>query len=188
MVVYEIQFFYTYYRSLKASRYSIASVKLLDSLLRVSGSPRPESGVWSLESSRAEANPFWDSGSRDRSDPRSGNRTVSDISPTAFLKSMRRCGGSILCHGIAIQYEALAKARVTGSTRSNNTSSSPEASSNSSTSKQTFKMSGYGGGGAPRVRKIMTQAINLIFEFLKNVRVMLPSMSTGCHQCGRKST
>ena len=32
-------------------------------------------------------------------------------------------------------------------------------------------MSGYGGGGAPRVRKVMTQAINLIFEFLKNVRI-----------------
>lgn len=29
---------------------------------------------------------------------------------------------------------------------------------------------GRGGGGAPRVRKVMTQAINLIFEFLKNVR------------------
>jgi hypothetical protein len=29
---------------------------------------------------------------------------------------------------------------------------------------------GGGGGGAPRVRKVMTQAINLIFEFLKNVR------------------
>jgi hypothetical protein len=28
---------------------------------------------------------------------------------------------------------------------------------------------GGGGGGAPRVRKVMTQAINLIFEFLKNV-------------------
>ena len=28
---------------------------------------------------------------------------------------------------------------------------------------------GRGGGGAPRVRKVMTQAINLIFEFLKNV-------------------
>mmetsp|Transcript_250 Transcript_250/g.304 ORF Transcript_250/g.304 Transcript_250/m.304 type:complete len:107 (+) Transcript_250:93-413(+) len=27
---------------------------------------------------------------------------------------------------------------------------------------------GGGGGGAPRVRKVMTQAINLIFEFLKN--------------------
>lgn len=25
------------------------------------------------------------------------------------------------------------------------------------------------GGGAPRVRKVMTQAINLMFEFLKNV-------------------
>jgi hypothetical protein len=30
---------------------------------------------------------------------------------------------------------------------------------------------GGGGGGAPRVRKVMTQAINLIFEFLKNVSV-----------------
>lgn len=30
---------------------------------------------------------------------------------------------------------------------------------------------GGGGGGAPRVRKVMTQAINLIFEFLKNVRL-----------------
>ena len=28
---------------------------------------------------------------------------------------------------------------------------------------------GHGGGGAPRVRKVMTQAINLIFEYLKNV-------------------
>lgn len=28
---------------------------------------------------------------------------------------------------------------------------------------------GGGGSGAPRVRKVMTQAINLIFEFLKNV-------------------
>ena len=27
-----------------------------------------------------------------------------------------------------------------------------------------------GGGGAPRVKKVMTQAINLMFEFLKNVR------------------
>jgi hypothetical protein len=26
-----------------------------------------------------------------------------------------------------------------------------------------------GGGGAPRVKKVMTQAINLMFEFLKNV-------------------
>lgn len=31
---------------------------------------------------------------------------------------------------------------------------------------------GHGGGGAPRVRKVMTQAINLIFEFLKNVSYM----------------
>ena len=32
------------------------------------------------------------------------------------------------------------------------------------------KMQGRGGGaGGPRVRKVMTQAINLIFEFLKNV-------------------
>jgi small nuclear ribonucleoprotein E len=27
---------------------------------------------------------------------------------------------------------------------------------------------GPGGGGAPRVKKVMTQAINLMFEFLKN--------------------
>ena len=27
---------------------------------------------------------------------------------------------------------------------------------------------GGGGGGAPRVKKVMTQAINLMFEFLKN--------------------
>ena len=29
----------------------------------------------------------------------------------------------------------------------------------------------YRGGGAPKVRKVMTQAINLMFEFLKNVRL-----------------
>ena len=29
---------------------------------------------------------------------------------------------------------------------------------------------GGSGGGAPKVRKVMTQAINLMFEFLKNVR------------------
>ena len=34
---------------------------------------------------------------------------------------------------------------------------------------------GRGGGGAPRVRKVMTQAINLIFEFLKNVSAMRPA-------------
>lgn len=28
-------------------------------------------------------------------------------------------------------------------------------------------------GGAPRVKKVMTQAINLIFEFLKNVCYIL---------------
>ena len=31
-----------------------------------------------------------------------------------------------------------------------------------------YRGGGGGGGGAPRVKKVMTQAINLMFEFLKN--------------------
>jgi hypothetical protein len=36
-----------------------------------------------------------------------------------------------------------------------------------------IKMSQRGAPGAPKVKRVMTQAINLIFEFLKNVRVII---------------
>ena len=46
---------------------------------------------------------------------------------------------------------------------------------------------GGSGGGAPKVRKVMTQAINLMFEFLKNVRfyslLVFPVNSNYIHIC-----
>ena len=38
------------------------------------------------------------------------------------------------------------------------------------TAMSSYRGGSGGGGGAPKVRKVMTQAINLMFEFLKNVR------------------